>query len=253
MQGTFYAREMEYAEYVDVIRTGSDRLGDAAEAAGAGAPVPSCPEWTVGDLLRHVGRVQRFWTDLVRNPSTELPDFSKMASAAPDDDPFEWVRRSGHELADALEATPSDTPVWTLAGPGSVEFWARRQAHEVTIHRCDAELANGEVGHLDADLAADGVNEFFEMFALLPAAEAMRGEGETVHFHCTDRDVEWTAELTPDGAVVRREHAKGDAAVRGPSSAMMLLVWNRVDADNPELEVFGDRDLLDRWRRLTAF
>jgi uncharacterized protein (TIGR03083 family) len=244
---------MEYEQYIAVIRADTDRLADAAEEAGAGASVPSCPEWKVADLLDHVGGVQRFWTRLVQNPSTDPPDFSAMAAGAPDDDPYEWVRQSGHDLADALAATPADTPVWTFPGPGKVEFWARRQAHEVTVHRCDAELANGEIGHIDTDVAADGVNEFFELFAMIPAASAMRGEGETVHFHCTDRDVEWTAELTPDGVAFRREHAKGDAAVRGPSGAILLLVWNRIDADNPELEVFGDRELLTRWRRLTSF
>jgi uncharacterized protein (TIGR03083 family) len=244
---------MEYEEFVAAIRAGSDRLGDAAEAAGTAASVPSCPDWTVGDLLAHVGGVQRFWTAFVRDPSIDPPYFAAMTATPPDDDPFEWVRSSGHELADALTAVPSGTPVWTFAGPGTVEFWARRQAHEVTVHRCDAELANGELGDVDAALAADGVNEFFELFALVPAAQAIRGEGETIHFHCTDRDVEWTVELTPDGVAFRREHAKGDAAVRGPSSAILLLVWNRIGADNPELEVFGDRDLVDRWRRLTAF
>jgi uncharacterized protein (TIGR03083 family) len=244
---------MQYEEYVAAIRAGSDRLGDAAEEAGATASVPSCPDWTVRDLLTHVGGVQRFWAAFVRDPSTDPPDFSAMAATAPDDDPYEWVRRGGHELADALSAVAPDTQVWTFTGPGPVEFWARRQAHEVTVHRCDAELANGELGHIDADLAADGVDEFFELFALVPAAQAVRGEGETIHFHCTDRDVEWTAALTPDGIEFRREHAKGDAAVRGPSSAILLLAWNRIGADNPELEVFGDRDLLDRWRRVTAF
>jgi uncharacterized protein (TIGR03083 family) len=245
---------MEYAEYVDVIRAGTDRLADAAEEAGLGARVPSCPEWTVADLLDHVGGVQRFWAGVVREPSTDMPDFSKMATDPPvGDSKVEWVRAGGQELAGALAATAPDTPVWTFAGSGTVDVWARRQAHEVTIHRCDAELANGEIGHLDTDLAADGVNEFFELFALVPAAQAMQGEGETIHFHCTDREVEWVAELTADGVVFRREHAKGDVAVRGPAAAIMLLVWNRIDADNPELEVFGDRDLLDRWRRLTAF
>ena len=74
-----------------------------------------------------------------------------------------------------------------------------------------------------------------------------------MHFHCTDREVEWLVELTPEGLVLRPEHAKGDVAVRGTANAIMLAVWNRIGPDNPELEIFGDRDLLDRWRRLTAF
>jgi uncharacterized protein (TIGR03083 family) len=244
---------MDYDTYVAAIRSNVDRLADAAEEAGLDAPVPSCPEWTVDDLTRHVGSVQRFWVGVVTSGSTEVPDFSTLAAAPPDGDRFEWVRAGGHALADALAATPEDAPAWTFSGAGNVRFWARRQAHEAAIHRCDAELANGSLGSIGADLAADGVDEFFELFALLPAASATKGGGETVHFHCTDREVEWLAELTPDGIVLRREHAKGDVAVRGSANAVMLAVWNRIGPDNPELEVFGDRALLDRWRRLTAF
>lgn len=245
---------MDSDVYVAAIRAHTDRLGDAAEQAGLAAAVPSCPAWTVDDLTAHVGRVQRVWTGFVASRSTEMPDFSAMAGPLPrGDERFEWVRAGGHELADTLAATPEDTPLWTFAGEGTTRFWARRQAHEAVIHRFDAELANGELGALDPDLAADGVNEFFELFALVPAASATRGNGETVHFHCTDRPVEWLAELTSDGVVLRPEHAKGDVAVRGPATAIMLAVWNRIGPDNPELEVFGDRDLLDRWRRLSAF
>ena len=244
---------MDYEAYVAALRADTDQLGDAAEAAGLDAPVPSCPAWTVDDLTRHVGAVQRFWTGLVASRSTDVPDFSAMGGPAPEgDDRFEWVRAGGHELADTLAATPEDAPMWTFTGVGAARFWARRQAHEATIHRCDAELANGTLGSIDADLAADGVSEYFELFAMLPLAQAITGDGETIHFHCTDREVEWLAELTPNGVALRPEHAKGNVAVRGPANAIMLAVWNRIGPDNPELEIFGDRDLLDRWRRLTA-
>jgi uncharacterized protein (TIGR03083 family) len=245
---------VDYEAYVAAIRGGTDRLADAAEEAGLRARVPTCPEWTIDDLTRHIGTVQRFWTRLVRHRSTEPPDFSSIRDPEPgDEDRFEWVREGGRAFADALAAAPEGTPVWTFTGEGTVRFWARRQAHEITIHRCDAELANGELGSIDADLAADGVNEYFELIALLPAAAAMRGDGETIHFHCTDRDVEWLAAITDHGLELRPEHAKGDVAVRGPANAIMLAVWNRIGPDNPELEVFGDRALLDRWRGLTAF
>jgi uncharacterized protein (TIGR03083 family) len=245
---------MDYPRFINVIRADTDRAADAGEVAGLAAPVPTCPGWTVDDLTLHMGRVQRLWTGVVRSGSMAPPDFSVMTAAAPDgDERFEWVRAGGHGLADALAATPEDTPAWTFDGSNTVRFWARRQAHEVTIHRCDAELAGGTLGSIDADVAADGVNEYFELLALVPAVQAIKGEGETLHFHCTDREVEWVVELTPDGVALRPEHAKGDVAVRGPANAIMLAVWNRIEPDNPELEVFGDRALLDRWRRLTAF
>ncbi|HXY95041.1 MAG TPA: maleylpyruvate isomerase family mycothiol-dependent enzyme [Acidimicrobiia bacterium] len=246
---------MDYDTYVQVIRSEGDCFADAAEAAGLAAPVPSCPGWTVDDLTRHVGSVQRFWTDHVRRRSTEPPDFAvvRAGTDAPDGDArFAWLQDGSREFADALAATPEDTPVWTFGGDGTVRFWARRQAHEIAIHRCDADLANGNLGAIAADVAADGVNEYFELLLLMPAVQAITGTGETVHFHCTDREVEWVAELTPDGVALRPDHAKGDVAVRGSANALFLLVWNRIGPDNPELEVFGDRALLDRWLRLTG-
>jgi uncharacterized protein (TIGR03083 family) len=245
---------VDYDVYVRTIRDDTDRFADAAEEAGIDAAVPSCPGWTIAELTQHVGNVQRTWTQHVTNRSTEPPDFSLLgAPAPPGDERFEWVRDGGHALADALAATPEATPVWVFAGSGTVRFWARRQAHEITVHRCDAELAAGRLGAIDADVAADGVDEYFELLPLMPAAQAAKGAGETIHFHCTDREVEWLAVLTENGIVMRPEHAKGDVALRGPANAVLLAVWNRIGPDNPELEVFGDVRVLDRWRRLTSF
>ena len=43
------------------------------------------------------------------------------------------------------------------------------------------------------------------------------------------------------------EHAKGDVAARGTASDLLLFLWGRVPADT--LEVFGDADLLARFRQ----
>jgi uncharacterized protein (TIGR03083 family) len=244
---------VEYDVYVRTVREDTDRLADAGEEAGLDAAVPACPGWTVADLTQHVGNVQRTWARHVTSRSLEPPDWSRAFTEAPQgDDRFEWVREGGQALADALAATPEATPMWAFAGTGTTRFWARRQAHEISVHRCDAELAAGRLGSVDADLAADGVNEYFELLALMPAAQAAQGAGETIHFHCTDREVEWLAVITEHGIELRPEHAKGDVALRGPANAVFLAVWNRIAPDNPELEVFGDADLLERWRRLTS-
>ena len=41
------------------------RLGAWADRAGAEAPVPTCPGWTVRDLLAHQGMVHRWATAVV--------------------------------------------------------------------------------------------------------------------------------------------------------------------------------------------
>ncbi len=58
-------------------------------------------------------------------------------------------------------------------------------------------------------------------------------------------------ELSPDGLVVTREHAKGDVAARGTASDLLLFLYGRADADR--LDVFGDAALLARWRELVTW
>ena len=46
--------------------------------------------------------------------------------------------------------------------------------------------------------------------------------------------------------VLRTGGKKGDLAVRGPVSDLLLLLWNRRDTDG--LQVFGDESILADWR-----
>ena len=241
---------MEPTTYIEAIRTESAALVAAAEAAGFDAPVPSCPDWTVTDLLVHIGTVQRWAADHVaeRRPEREpLPvvDPSTEPSAL-----MEWVRSGSAQLVAALEATPPDTETWTFPGPGTAEFWFRRQAQEVAMHRVDADLASGAPNPIDGDLACDGIDEFFDVMVPLRLRDRLAGTGETLHFHRTDGDGEWLVRLTPNGAEIEHAHAKGDVAVRGGASDLLLVMRNRIGLDT--VEVFGDAALIDRWLDLSS-
>ena len=50
---------------------------------------------------------------------------------------------------------------------------------------------------------------------------------------------------TGDGFAVAREHAKGDCAIRGTASDILLALWRRVPLS--ELDVAGDRDVAERF------
>jgi predicted lipid carrier protein YhbT len=72
----------------------------------------------------------------------------------------------------------------------------------------------------------------------------------SVHLHSTDADGEWVV-TEPDPSsrlAVTHEHAKGDAAVRGSASDLLLLLWRRLNLDDhaERFEVFGDRAVVDR-------
>lgn len=228
-------------------------MADAAERAGLDARVPSCPDWTVADLVEHVGNVQRWAALTVRTLPTERIDRTAMSESPAAGELLTWFRAASHDLVESLRAADPATPVWTFLPDGTVAFWFRRQAQEVAVHRWDAERASPDApAPLERNLAADGIGEWLALN--LRGRTQRTGGGETVHLHCIDLDEhaagttgEWLVTLAPDGATVETRHAKGDVAARGTASDLDLFLWGRVDAD--VLDVFGDAALLERFRR----
>jgi len=80
-------------------------------------------------------------------------------------------------------------------------------------------------------------------------------EGKVVHFHVTDEGVdgEWLIRGGPGGVTVGTGHGKGDMALRGPASDVLLVLLRRLPPDDPAVQVLGDRALLDNWLADTPF
>ena len=242
---------MNHDDYVDAIRVDGAALADAADRAGVDARVPSCPLWSVGDLLGHIGRIHRWVAQIILDSATDRGAHWSEAEPPPNDERIEWFAAGVPLLADALAAAGPGLNLWSWTPDETSGFWARRQANETAMHRFDAELAAGETAPIQRALAVDGINELFDLIPYWPLADRVRGAGETLHFHATDGDGEWLARLGPDGLVVTREHAKGDVAARGTASDLLLFLYGRVGSDR--LEVFGDDALLARWRELVTW
>jgi uncharacterized protein (TIGR03083 family) len=223
-------------------------LATAAEAAGLDRPVPSCPGWTVADLVWHTGEVVWFWADDVEHRRRDPTDYLEPERPA-DADLLAWYRAAVDRAVQVLGAADPAEEVWSWApGGGSVGWVQRRMAHEAAVHRWDAEHAAGTGWSPDAELAADGVDEFLDHFTGRTVEDAAP-VGGTVHLHCTDVEGEWLVEETdPRGPLAfRREHAKGDVAVRAPAAGLLLLLWGRRRLDELEgAEVFGDADVAER-------
>jgi uncharacterized protein (TIGR03083 family) len=246
---------LEPSAYLQAIGADAAVLADAAEAAGPDARVPSCPEWSVGDLLGHIGIVHRWATvNCDRPPDAEYVRSSQAGIEVPDDALTrpEWVRRGATALLDALASHPADAPCWTWTPPHTIGFWQRRMAHETAMHRVDAQLAVGPAEPIDAALAADGIDEWLSIAGRRPwLDQQIKGAGETIHVHCTDVPGEWLVWLAPTGLEVERLHAKGDVAVRGQASDLLCWLQGRRPLDG--LEVHGDEAVLDRWREVATF
>jgi uncharacterized protein (TIGR03083 family) len=242
-------------DYVSQVRHEASRLAAVANQGPLDAPVPACPGWDLGRLVGHLGRVHR-WATVAASTGQE-PEQSVLERPPKGAEVVAWYEAGIGPLVTALEAggVPNG---WNFMGAPDPDgtFWARRQAIETAIHRWDGEdavMGAADAAPLDAALASDGVDELL----LLGAPRRLAGQdgidiGGSLHVHCADVDGEWTLR-TDDGVLrVERGHAKGDAAVRGPASSLLLLLWRRVPPGSAGTEVLGDGAVLDRWLALGA-
>ncbi|HET6857164.1 MAG TPA: maleylpyruvate isomerase family mycothiol-dependent enzyme [Streptomyces sp.] len=245
----------------------------ARRATGEAAPlVPSCPGWTVSDLVVHLATVHRYVARVVRERLTEQPDPTDLTFLGLPADVHGWPRPENApnhgpaptglidwyaEGAAALEALfaerAADERVWTWAPEQTTGFWLRIQCIEAAVHRWDAESAFGAARPVDAELAADAVGHTFEV--MTPARRAWQqappGAGERFAFRQTDGEGGWT--VCFDGEDVRATGgAEGghdvescDVEVAGTASDLMLFLWQRIPADR--IEVKGDREVFDRY------
>ena len=232
-------------DWITVIEREGHALSTAARHDFKAA-VPACPGWDVDDLLTHIARIHHRNARVIREGLTEpvpLPD-------APSGNVLGWYEAGLADLLDAARGADPATPTWSPFGPVTVEFWLRRMAQETTVHRVDAEQATGTVGPVDGEVAVAGIDELVDVFLPLRHDGKPTGTGETVHLHATDAEGEWLLTLGDDGVAVARGHAKGDLALRGPVSHLLLWVWGRQPIEG--LEVFGDTGLAARFRDLAA-
>ena len=226
------------------------RFVAAIERGDPGATVPSCPEWTLRELVRHTGGVHRWATRVVSERRAEPVDeeLEAIAGGWPEDEDLAAWFRAGHTLlVDALRAAPDDLECWTfMRAPTPLEFWSRRQLHETTIHRVDAELASDDVTEIGVDHAVDGIDELLTAFLPRRSSRLKPDSTRTIAVQPTDADAAWLVTAGPEGATTERVRGDAEVVVRGPAADLYLLVWNRRSLDG--LDVTGDGSLLDLWR-----
>jgi uncharacterized protein (TIGR03083 family) len=238
---------MDTAPFIASIeREGAATL--AAGRAGLGAPVPTCPGWTAADVLGHLGRVHRSVSEILERRSREIPPVEIPRPPA-GDAVLQFFEDGLARLVAALRAVDLDAVLYTWAGPDTALFYFRRMAHELEIHRFDVESAHRTPGSFDPGMSVDGIDEVYDV--LVPFS-ARRWERPlpigSLHLHRTDGPGEWLVRAVDGEVVTTREHAKGDAAVRGSASDLFRFVWNR--GTGASLEVLGDGAVAGDWAAL---
>ncbi len=196
------------------------------------APVPSCPPWTVADLVAHLGSVQRFHARHVVRGVTDDPDRQTPIDVPDSDDDLPaWFEEGTGILLAALGAAGTDTPAWSFGEPKTSAFWHRRMALEAAIHRWDAESAVGDVTGFDLALAVDGVDEVLTVHRASDLLDEPWPVTGVVEVRLTDSSRSWRYAI--DGSSWMPTQKTPDASVEGTASGVFLALWGRMPLPSP--------------------
>jgi uncharacterized protein (TIGR03083 family) len=233
---------MEVTEQIERIRVEGEALAAAAEAGPLDARVPGCPDWDVEMLLRHIGDVHRWAATIVRDRLTERLQRDFEGPSDRDALPA-WYRDGCRSLIDALTAASPDDAFWFWGpAPSALAFWARRQANETAVHRCDAESARGPITPLSTADALDAIDEWFGL--AVRRARAPDGGGRILRLIATDSGATWNL-IIGDRVEVTSDRGRGHCELRGTASDLYLWSMNRQGTDR--ITVSGDGSLLQVW------
>ncbi|MEU9321322.1 maleylpyruvate isomerase family mycothiol-dependent enzyme [Streptomyces sp. NPDC048295] len=243
---------MEITDHIESLATEGQLLAAAAQMAGTGARVATCPEWRVRDLLRHTGMVHRWATAFVTEGHTSYhPDGGEPELDGPE--LLDWFREGHGLLVDALGTAPAGLECWTfLPAPSPLAFWARRQAHETTIHRVDAESARGaRPSSVPAAHAVDGIDELLLGMHARPKSRVRTPEPRSLRIRATDTDAAWTVRLSAEPPHTVREggapeEGSVDCELSGSAEEIYLTLWNRLPLT--AVTVTGDPEPARIWR-----
>lgn len=242
---------MDTAAHLRIIRAEGDVLG-ATAPADLGRPVPTCPEWDVAGLIGHTSWVHRYATAVLDAGPGAKVDPRTLPTAPEGDAVLHWYRDGLASMLDTMSRVDLGGSYRTFIGPQPGSWWARRMAHETTVHRWDAQAAIGAPDPIRPEVAVDGVDEALDTYVIRRFDHERFGStGQTVHLHATDTDGEWFLTMDPAGVTWERGHRKGDVALRGPASALQLWVMSRLPTE--DLDVVGDAGIARSWQDAARF
>jgi uncharacterized protein (TIGR03083 family) len=250
---------MTFEEHGEGIGRAWTVLRENAARAGLDATVPTCPGWTVRDLVAHQGMVHRWATSVVlahaKGDTAGVEQEGRSSG-----DLLGWLDRGATALLAALAFAPDDLQVYFFLkdAPPPKRAWARRQCHETTIHAVDAMSAglgrppSARQTWIGPQHAVDGIDELLCGFVPRRNERLRSTEPRTVMVQATDTGSSWTLEIG-SGPVVTTAHAPQRRAraardettvITGTAAQLYLGLWNRGD----EMTSTGP-DFLRSWRQ----
>lgn len=239
-------------QHLTALAAAGERLAECAEAAGRSAQVPTCPAWNIDQLVAHQGTVHRWAAANLRGEDANaLP--SQTSSLAEQPDILSWYRAGLASLLAAFDEVDDDVEamVFLHDAPPPRQFWARRQAHETTIHSVDAlagvlgRVPSSAEAAVDRELALDGIDELLCGFVPRPGGKVRSDEPYTVAVRPTDGERSWILTISRDPVLVELDDGRAtDATLGGTAAQLYLGLWNRGD----EIVASGRPAVIDQWR-----
>jgi uncharacterized protein (TIGR03083 family) len=252
---------MENARFLECLAGDYGRIREISPGH-LDSQVPTCPEWTVADLLRHLGAVYLHKSTTMqagRRPQDWPP------AGLNDEEPVALLERAYAELVREFgQRGPEEVSETFFEPDQSVGFWVRRMAQETVIHRIDAELAVGvPVAAIPDDLAVDGVDELLKVFVAYDVEKwgddytEVLGDSPGRSYAINTEGVSWVVGTSPGrfsvgggpGMTVP-SYVRTDVTVSGTPEALLRWVWNRQSPGEPSAVIIeGDPDALAEFRR----
>lgn len=261
------ATSLTVDEHGDGIGNAWTVLRENARLAGLATPVPTCPGWTVEELVLHLGLVHRWANRILRGVpvdeagTIDLPvsDEVRAREGFTASDPFDWLDVGARALLQTLAFAPDDLDVFFfLRDAHPPRFaWARRQCHETTVHAVDAMTARlgraptaDEVWFSDR-LAADGVDELLTGFVPRRSQRLRSTSPYSVLVETSDTGHRWLLEVSEEPVVTTALMASDDrppfdARLAADAVPLFLHLWNRTPTD-VDLEC-SDPPVIAQWR-----
>ena len=255
--------QLEFPDLLRLIDERSRAFRSAVSTASTlDVTVPTCPEWTLLDLVHHLGEGRRSWAATVKagpgatsriRPPSDGPAAPREREAL-----VAWLAESTELLLDALREAGPERGCWTWwadsQSPRTCGAVARHQLQEVAVHTYDAQLTVGAPQPLPDEVALDGVEEF--LFTCCATTSPWPHEPAVVDYDATEGR-SWRLWVSADGARIARLPEAGGrgaaddgrqgvgARVSGTSSEIVLAAfYGRRPLE--ALTIEGDRGVIDR-------
>ena len=228
---------MNGLEHLAALEADATRLVELVALADQSAPVPTCPAWTVADLVDHVGTLYRWSAAHVATAArarlsprsldlglTEAGAYSRMAG-----------RRASVRCWPRSPRPDPELICWGWGGDRRARFWPRRMLFETVVHRTDAAFALEVEPVVDADVAVEGIDELLSNLPhaayFAPGLADLRGDDECIALRATDADAMWLIRLVPAGYAWDWSDGPADVTLHGRAADLLLGLYRRREVD----------------------